>query len=85
MKAYIIYDEDHEIEGIALNEGEAMYTVWQMLRERNEEKEMEEIADFYGYATVEDMEEDWYNGAFDCEIEGLEYEEREVLNELGLI
>lgn len=81
--AFIVYDQYDNVEGVALTQAEAAYTVWQMFLELHT-SDMDAQLDFYGYTSLEDMEEDWYNGGFGWEIDNIRYDEYQVLNELGL-
>lgn len=82
--AYAVYNQYDQVVGIALSQAEAAYQVWQLFMEDLEEDDIQKMLETYDYESLEDMENDWYEGLFGWEIENFYYEEYQVFNDLGI-
>lgn len=81
--AYIIFGLYREIKGVTLSVNEALYQIWELCTADRCFSE-EEILEENGYDTLEELEKDWFSGAFGNELWDYSYEEYQVSNDLGL-
>lgn len=81
--AYIIYNYDADIIGVALSQAEALHQIWRLCMQ-DPEFSTTEILEENGYDILEELEEDWKAGALGDELWQYYYEENQIFNSLGL-